>query len=430
MIEIIKLIAEGLAAQGKIVRFKPNSVFAGLELSPGLENRNQIAEKVATMVSNEISLIRNKFIPFSKEYIELIEKSLAETQSVSDLKQYKIIEKKIPELLSKLMDNGKVTKLSDSIELPVGNLSIPFPEAVSEIKLENSVEDKLLKSILNKYTEDELKEIWDRYLGNISGSNDNISRLSFRAVEDMDLVLVIYAMINSVKDTRPKGVRINESKYVEIMSYFNAYVVNALNNSAEKFMLFEKYDKLVIGYEGKELIVCEKVYDKYLENNPMEALLGMLYSGKAERGLTLEHVISEKDTYLESWNNAVKLDEVKTATREINRYKAVYSIALTELMKEVPSDVAKYVEINESNAHELVNIFLNGSSEKVILDINNTAISIISEIVFTNTNMKRFISYMKNYSNANSKLKPEDAATMSGIDFIIDYYLEQIDIEN
>jgi hypothetical protein len=135
------------------------------------------------------------------------------------------------------------------------------------------------------------------------------------------------------------------------------------------------------------------------------------------------------DTYQMAYDHFIKIENLNRSFREIERYKLAYEQALIDLYKDIPTDVMEHVTYIPSAVHDILKVFFGRYDNNEILDINLMVTDIIADIVFARTSFKSFVKNMEDMMKMNNKLTPTDAATLAGIDLIIDYLIKQLGLE-
>jgi len=430
MDNVIKLIAEALANRNKLIEFKHNSVYSALEINPSSSNLSDVSVMIAGMVKNEIGKIRNLMIPVAKTFISKTEKVLSDSPLPNSLLEYKITERKIPEILQYLKDNGLLPNVARQIELPSAVLVIPEPKGVIKdaIQFNNEVLNIMLKTILVQYTDEMLLNIWAKYLGNISSTNDNINRITLGDYNTLDDLIVLFAMVQKIKIDRPDGVSAPEGTYITVMDLLYSKISNALLSVIENFKSSTDLNKLVIKARPKELIVNGDLLDTFLVNNTMDVLLGLLLSGDAKDYMDMSDISGGAEKYTGIWDHANKLEQLKRASQEVSRYKAAYDMVLTDIINNIPEELHDDLTCLPRNSIEMLRLVIDRRAGDEVLNISKMSMEIVGKIVFGNSNFGRFTTYMMRYSELNTKLTPEEAATMATIDMVLDYLTDQFTV--
>jgi hypothetical protein len=437
MNEIIAMIAAALAKNGQVIGVSGNSIFSAIELGDGSEqDLNVMANKIATKINNELIFIKGKMLPLMGDYVEVINKKLSEFKMPSELSKFKIVEVTIPDLFYELKDTNVITSKRPVGALPIASVIVPTPkidEVRSFFKHPVARLDALVEEVLVKYTNEDLIKVWDKYLLNVSQSNTNIENISYGIMGKLDELVMLYAVVSNIKNSRPAGVRVSEDTYKNVMEQFNLELLNYISIAIEEKAKIKNIKKLVIAKRSDyELLVEKELYDNFIKDgNSPEVLLGMLLSGEITfEKMLVNSIIENAVRYKSAWEKKVKLNAVEAKSREIDKFKATYSITLKALYEEViPSDLKDYVKVDLATAEKALLELYKELKESEIVDVDVMAKDILGLIVFSNTNFYAFTNYMLEHTKLHSGISSKEAASLAMVDLILDYLLQQINTE-
>lgn len=426
----LKTMAEQLATNGKIIQFSHNSVFTAMK---ELNNGNEMAGRIAGQLGNEIGQIRNIFLPVVKEFSAAVNKKLNDTKQPSALTKYQVVERRLPSILTELQNKKFIVAKRKPIQIPTSSLIIPCPteDVAKQATFKNTVLDTMLEEILATFDNKALSKLWERFLGNVSGTNDNISMLPYRTLENLNETIILMAIVYNLKGEKPAGVRISDSNYKSTMNDFYNEIANNIASAIDKFDVTTKINKLVLGTKDEfTIVVNAEVYDKFIETNTVETLLGLLLSGKANEVTNLDAISAEAGKYTNLWETAVKREQIRESQQQVRRFKTAYVLVIPSIVAELSEAAKKFSECDEKTiakeTEDLLNSFDFNSS---ISNIDFVSRHIIGKLVFTNTNLFRFLNYMDEYGKVNPKITSDEAATMASLDIIIDYLSLQFEIK-
>lgn len=447
--EGIKLLAGMLANDGKVVDYTQNSVFNMLEIpniSPiessdqGVtsngetsQNYKAMVERIAAVVSNEVSTYKNKFIPFLKEYKEAVATIAGSKKPMIDMTRYGIVEVSIPAIIREYMNDGQFVIESDNFDLPISILSLPNPgnaEAIRRYAMSASPSlNVLITELLDNYSDQELIDFWDKYLLNISGSNDNIDSLSYRYNKKLDDLALLYLIVRNLKTITPEDLNVDISLYNKIMDLFSVRITYLITLAVTNYKNFVKINRLIVDIADNSIIyVNSDVYSKYCEqdNCTVEGLLGILFAKDINsNNYLLLDIIENVGSYEIMFNNKIKLETIATKTAEVNIYRAAYSIALADLYKHLMPEVEEVLRYDLNTSTKIVEKFTSSLEFSILEDIDTLATSIVTDVLIDNDNFKRFVKYIENYS-AVKDITPNEAASFATLELIVDYLLSQV----
>lgn len=433
MSDFIKIVSEALASKKKKLSFKHTSVIAPLTV--GLNsNQHIIANQIALGTINTVNIIKNKIVPYVKEYKKLVTTKVDSVKPVSLLDSYKIVEFVVPPIITELKNEGAIVPSKEFIELPISSLIIPPPSDLNNyIEFNSGTVNSLLAEHLSKFSNDELVKIWEIFLGNVSKSNDALASLRYNVTRKIDTVIVLLAMVNSIKTEKQPGVRLSDGNYMQIMGILYNYLGDILFQLEKNVRLKADYDKLILDHDDTTLIVNGLIYDKYLKDGSVEGLLGFLISGKRDRNITIRTLLENQVSYTKSWENAIAREQYRLLSAAPNNYRLAYELSLGELYNNMSEDIlTNVVAVSLEDAKSLTlsrldDIARNSSSDR-LMDVDYITRLIMGDIVFHGTLLKEYLySVVQNHKSA-PNLGMDELATMATIELIISYLMEQVDI--
>ena len=435
MKETIKVIASELANRGQGINFNVNSIFDLIESQGNNEGDYAlIANKLAIGLVNDINRIRNIFIPFKNEYKKEVKELLDKTELTNKIKDYDIVSIDLPQIIRELDNRSIIERATSRREMPKDIVILDEPANIKEfINFDNELLNKLASPIISKYSDKELSNIWKMYFTNISNTNGNINELTINPLLKLDLYVILLGILTTLKSEKQlTSPGLQDSKYFNTISLFLNKVKHSIRVAINIMELNIKSNNLIYKIENGIVYVYEAVYDKFLENNSSEVLLGMAIKYKNDNiplsAKRLDDVIVNKDKYITSWNAFIKLERVANSLKDVNRYKLAYETALVEFLKHnITDDIIDYISINSlGEIHPKINKLYSELKDSDILDVEFMVNEIMGKIVIKDTNYYHFISSMVELSKLNPDLTPEEAATMAAINLITDYVFLQL----
>jgi hypothetical protein len=430
--EVIKVIAGELANDNKVVDFLPNSIFSMLDERPNVSDLNELAVKIASKVGNEVNLYKNTFMPFLKEYRSIVNRLLLDRKSMSDIPNYKIKEVSIPTVFELFKDKGILIENGGPVELPISSLVIPVPTAdtiKTYFRTDMLIMESAIDELLHGKSDKDLISLWEKYLLNVSGSNENISTISFRTDGDMDELALLFVLVYNLKLNPPENVTVSGDAYTKIMRNFYNKLINDIAVVLKRYNQFTNAEKLVLTLKGKEVYVISSLYRKFIADNTAEVIMGMLVSENLQsKNHYIKDILLNKDEYIKAWNKKVRLDSIATKMEATNTYKLVYEIGLKELLKDVGNDVSKYIPYTDDDNLIAARAEIAELPTSELLDVNYVTMEIVGEILLSETNFYEFTENMLEYSKLDPSLTSQEAASLATLDTIINYLMAQVKV--
>lgn len=420
----LQLVAQELTNRNLFLNVYDQSIFKAIDQSNS--DTNIICKQLANKINNELILVKNKLRPLMNDLAAEIEKTLSNTDIESEISKYSIETVDVPGLVNELELLGLIGKAREPRSIGVSSVSIKIP-AKEDIKKyfvhTNSAANVSVAQLLSKYTDDDLINLWDKYLTSVSATNSNIKELGFNAQERVSELLLLQTVIsNLIKDN-------DDTKEVEMLQLLQGEVANVLAIVKEKILASRAGGVLVIKVEDKKAKVDAELYNKFIsEGNTPEVILGYIVKGQHDVGSSIyNNVIANKEEYLSLWNAKVQLAAFQESNNNMKRYKTVYDIVLGNLYKEgLPKDLQELATPDYGSAKARLDQLFTTYKPEEVLDYNLVARDIVGEVLFPETNFSHFARSITSFSKLNPNITAQDAATSASLDFIIDFLLQQV----
>lgn len=433
MNDIIEIIAKELAAKNKIVTFNQGSIFESLSSSIATpEDLNAVCKAISGKLVNEVTLIKTKMIPFMVNVVAVIDSKIKKYQPDSEAAKYKIEEFDIPAIVNELKNRNEVTLKRPVREYGIAVLSIPTPtENIKELfTQEHPILNSLGQQVVNKYSDEYLTNLWDKYLSNISKSNINLNKLPFNLLLSMDDLVLLYLLVVNLKDNKPSGVPSSDSVYKDIMNHFYLEILNYFAMALDTLETYRRLNRLVIDIKDKYTIVVDKkVLNEVVDSSfNVEILLGMLVRGNLSASEMLyPNIVVNADKFRAEWNNLVKLDRMSLKQKESSMFGTLYHLVLKDVYeKMIPKDLEEFVVYDLVKATEVLEYKLSILPLSDITNTNYMAREIVAHMVFPTSNFHKFTDYMIEYSKLDDSLTQTEAAGFAVIDILLDYLTGQL----
>ena len=427
----LKLLASDMATKHKILDYKPNAVLN--LINSNVEDRTTTISRISTMIGNDVSMYRNLLLPFVKEYKDAVSKLVASKLGNVNLSGYQVIPISMPAIMKQYFEKNLISKEAKSVQLPIGNLVIDNPGADkirAYLKSDTPSTQMYIDELLLGITDDDLINIWDKYLLNVSGSNDNIDMLGYKGAENVAEVSILFLLVDKLKNNIPDTVRVNPNTYTKIMRSFMFKLSGDMAKLAKNLEYNKTMSRLVINIKGGLIYVDADLYKKFLVDNSVEVLLGMTVSDTdvQSKNYYLNDILTNKNSYVEAWNNKYKLMSMAVRNQDVQAYRLAYVLALDELYTDMQESIAEKVSIGLVDAQNIVREYVKRSSLTDISNVSEISKMIVADLLLKDTNFSLFINYMIGYSKVDADITPQEAASFATLDLIIDYLVEQVSV--
>lgn len=438
------VVAAALTKEGKILTFKPNSIFNALELSSYSEQElNPITAAIANTVSANVVLLRNKILPVLNDFTEAIKLKHAETAMIDPYSKYNIIEVSVPDVVGELVAADIMFPKRPIKELPIAAITIPTPKA-EEIrdyfKHPISSINIYMKQIIDQYTDDDLITIWERYLSNVSKTNTAISSMSYSGELKINELLALYTVITQIRENKNSTVVVDTDTYTNVMTMFMHEVLNSIAIAVSNLELFKSSERVVINRGsntegGITVSVVKDLYNTFIgEGYSVDAIFGMCIVETDMYNVsiyTLSNLRTRASDYASEWNKRIKIDKIASMPAEFERLKTIYILSTKVLYEKIiPGDLTEFISSGERETTDRLMSYFKTIPGSALYDIDEMARFIIGDIVFAKTNFKQFTNAMFEYIKLNKSVTPNEAASFAVVDLVMNYLLEQVQVVN
>lgn len=433
----IELIVQTLEDRKQTIVPTNNSIFRSMDLADQNDKCvNELCGKLANIINAELILVKNKLIPFMQEIANQFQTAIDEAPSVSELTKYQIKTLSIPGLLDELSAQGLLAP--KRAPLPIGRNGVLIPTPTEGIrdyfKYEKASIDLYVKQILKNYTDEDLTNIWDKYLSNIGPTNNNIPGIATRLSELYDVICLLYVALDNLRKVKPEGVSAPDDIYFQVTNVFFNEISNYISIALDNVSKFRSLDRVIDRIDDRTFTayVDPVVYDKFIkELQKPDIILGMIATPTARETAKylLGSIKKDAEEYLDTWSSKVKQDQQSSLGRAIEKYKLIYKLKLETIYNQyIPFDLKEHITQDLPTILNQYDELIKTIPFNEILDVNYIARLIVAKLLFPDTNFDFFSSCMLSYSKLNDNITPSDAATFASIDFILKFILSQVEL--
>lgn len=434
----IKLIAEQLTGKNKLIKGKPNSVFEYIDLCQGDDDKIQeVCREISTKLGNEIDLFKNKLLPLLKEIKDLTDKKIEKYSSVPDSANYRVVEYDMPVVVSNLRETGLLQAARVPRTIQEESLFVPTPDKIDlskYLELDTATTTNGLQVIVGKYSDEDLLNIWETYLSNISSNNLQLNLLLTDPAGNVETLLILFAYLYNLNKEKPANVDADDNKYFGIIKYALDEVGNYISRADELFETGRSNGRLIVTFadDNHTIKVDEKLYQTFVEEgNTPEILFGLASSSYANDSAFryYDKIVEIREALLTTWNKKIKMEHYSESVKKIETYKAVYSILLPEYYNLVPDDLKEILEVSEEQAVERLQYKLDTEKESEIVDSLYMSREIVGYVLFANTGFHRFTGYMCEIEKLNPEFNANEIANFATVQLLLEYLTDQIIVE-
>lgn len=407
-----------------------------------------LAEDIAPMVSAHISHARNVVKPLVNDMAAKLEQFVQVAKPIDPSSCFEIDKRSLPELVT------DESFTSDGLEKYEGQsfAFVPVP-----FSLEAPVADEFYTG-LTRLGNDRLNGLVDKWLGRlppdfirglylVNFTSDTLGLKSLTLPLDryqvdtsytaltnpydrLDRVLGMYLIANRLYlDVQPAQ-NVSLTQYKEAMrsmiDYCGAEAVKAvrvIRSQAENGVMVTEAIPV-----KKRVVVNAALYEAFLNNGGCpEALLGMLVSGQVN--YIASAVMEQKDTLVRQWQVYAMMTQADVKAEMTLRFR---NYALSELaaglndLGMTEKDFAQNCNDFKSRVIKEAEKQLDHLSHRLMDDLSHTALHLVAKGRFFYTSAYQLLNEMNEVAKMNPDIDPREAALLSAIHYVADYFETQV----
>lgn len=416
-----------------------------------------LADDIAPYVTAHLAHARNVVAPMVSELAEKLHKFRDTAKAIDPVTQFEIVSCKVPEFLldetfisdglenyasmnpkypydTRLIDMNTGMALGISFEDPVKTaefMSVGNERLNKMIfdwvgTLEADYLDKVYHAVFANYTDNNLPFDYKFMLPGAPGSVVNIYQGLNIATASYLVASSILRVTRGLRTREMDGIR---EKAREVLDYAGATINRFLRTIARQVstnILVNEIDTA-----DRKAYVHEPVYEAWLaKGGRPETILGMIVSGQVVHDL--EAVYDARDRLDRAWSSYVVMsqDDIrKDLTNRLADYiksEVLHGLNdLTEQEKEYSANDTNYrLKVAARIEKEIMHL-----GHRLTEDLDHTALHLIAKARFFYTSAYQILMQMVEVSKHNPDIDPREAALLSTISYLGDYFENQLVIE-
>ena len=408
-----------------------------------------LAEDLAPFITSHISHARNTVAPLVVDLSDKLQKYLDTAKPLDPVSLFEIEQRSLPALV---VDESFQ---ADGLEAYAGTDAKyrSFPHILDVPEEDSFYQDlvNLGSNRLNGLVNDWLKTkdpsfIKAVYIVNFSNQLDALRTVNGGSYEGLyslgdpgvgnnpydtlDLSLAIYLIgTRLISNVVPaKGVSLVEYKSAmrSMIDYAGAQIHKSLKAVQRQHEANVLVTEAIIS--KKKIVVNKIIYRSWLESGGQpEVLLGMLASGEVHYAVGA--IEEAKEKLLRQWANYVMLSQTNIKAEMHKRFRdyAENEVMmglneLTDLEKEYAQNCVNF----KDRVQALVNEEIEHLSHRLMDDVHHTALHLIAKARFFYTSAYSILNEMATVAKDNPNIDPREAALLSVISYVGEYFEEQI----
>lgn len=432
MNQVLNIVNEKLLGHNVILQYKDETL-----LNPEMRNKDMstLAASIGDAVLLEIAYIKNKQQPVYQSYINLVVEQLKASASTSELSDYVIKTHNLSDELRAFIAKGVIPSEPQEVG-DLGSININFTAPEENIRsLFAYKQDAELaiyaEKVVNRYTNDQLLNIFNKYVSILSSHNENYIELNKGTLVDLDEILLAYIAVENITSSKPYNYStMDDHIFYTTASKYTALLKNKLAREANNHDFRIERKQLIINLDPdkKTIDLQNEVYNEFLNNNgKVEAILGYIVRGES-KGITLTDIVAESAALEKIWNDKVNIVRLSTIDKEVSRFKVAYSIAMSKLIEnEMPEDIVSKLPMVKNEILKETDAIVNVLNHDTLRNIGKTCQILLSKLVFPNSKFEYFTGDMIEASETVPNISANDAASYASIKMVIRYLVDQLE---
>lgn len=221
--------------------------------------------------------------------------------------------------------------------------------------------------------------------------------------------------------------------YQQKIGAIRDYCAVMILSSIQDIESADKIEKLILKLDRntKTIEVNDNVYKKWLETNNEEAILGCIVSDRAPS--TLELMLVQKDQLVKQWNNyKTYLLLRREQDNNINIKKFMVNIMYTEVYGQLTDIENEYIKINSKHIETVktkTDEFVDNLTANDMDNIPEVCLALVTKCRFYFTSAYDILNGMYEVEKINPDINPREAALISVLYYITDYFIDQVKVE-
>lgn len=434
--EEIENFSKLLATNFKNKRITPkgDSVYLEVDRVGAFSRKDQylgVATAIANKLYPEVLLYKSRIVPYMTRLSNFIKERSESIKGKNPILEYTITNSTFSDVVDEIL-NSNSSLGGDPLDLYNNDsIDVPYSEIRTLFKFNNSTHNIYLENILKNKTDDQLLDIYGKYLTGISKNNVMIKSLhnvNIASISMVDtIVLIISALENYLSNTEPGKIEPNDKKTLDL---YKINLIKVLKKIKPHYENVSKIELVILYKDGKNIIVEDNNYKKFLQSGGTpDAILGWMIEDSESSDLTkrtIKGLTLNKEQYEEAWSKFVNFSKLALSDQLVDSVRTFMHMEYNKIWDEyVPEDLKDEIDMDESR--NIYNTLISNSTE-LLLKPSALARVIMSDVFFRHTNFKLFAETMKSYLETDSKITYQDAATFTIIDMVITYLCNQLEV--
>lgn len=395
----------------------------------------EIGNRIGEAVFLEVNTYKTDLLPMMNKFVLESSNKVAEYTERNPGELYNIIEVEKATIISEL---DKINALPVNYNLgsiPKLEIILATPEdLVNVIDHEDNIIKTLITSIAGKFDKMYLENLFRTTFGYMSEDNDRLVNLFYGNQSDVDDMSLVYGIGKGILkskvingETIPEGYLAVINIVVTNIAIALAKLNKSMSTDITNGIMFYGITPVDGGFYN--ITLNKEVYNSFIEEGgTVETVLGFVINGNfATDNRNKKYFLENKTTLETLWNNHLQTSVVNAKYEMVHKIRSIYSIVLTDIVKDVPDTLKHIFVSNVTEANTILLKILDSMVGIDTLDREVVGVKLFSALSH-NTKFGKYINSMLELNKINPDLTPQQCASLATCDLIIDYLSEQVGV--
>ncbi len=401
--------------------------------------QDKLTELLSRTVASQIAMIKSEVVPVVESVYEEIKKVLNSYLTEDFVGSINIVQKDVHDFLfsedwSDLVKKHYLENVEAPRSLSIKDLDDSTLNRIIEAStMYTSQNTNAAIDIIEKLNAQKVKSILYGSTSELT-THDNHSNL--------DEILPRLLLNETLKNNEDIALDVYSSSGLnQLRDYLNhntKFLVTLAENNrkiAEQKMN-PNYGLLVLSIDKNTntIYVNGPVYRKFLEDgNDNSILYGLLVDKSTNvTNYSISSILSNKEKLVNYFNSYLQLAKTNRELNLFNSFKSFFIIIFNNSLAEKSKFEDEYINTHPGAIeymHKKVRTLLDNVKLNDIIDLNNlynTVMMLVTKSRFFYTDAYKILTYMTKESDEN--MEPQMAAAIAAIFYLVDYFLEQVNI--
>ena len=399
---------------------------------------DELGSSYGKSVVNFLNIVRNEIIPAMSTTENMLASAIAD-KDFDSKKTFDIVKLGLPSLFSNLKEHGGLNVVGNGM-LPVASVTLPIPkkEEIRNWFITDSEDINYdISDILENTSDDELIDLWEKYLYSFSGDNILLKDMNLFHYSKVKELSLLYAVVRNLT-TRDPG-------EVSNLMGFRSSVVNIFD--FVKVIISKYIDLIDVSNANTKLVhsvrlikdistiyVFEQGYNSFLENSVygVDSIIGYaitkLASDNAIMSCNVETIAGNEESFYKAYNRNIDMLKLKQNRARIEGHLLTYRVYGPTIYRDVISKQSSTIE--EATFLEIYRILLvKTEEENDELDVELFVKNLFSMIY---PRVKRFLNITSQMDSdsidSGLSLSPNEVILYATLELITSELMDQVTV--